>query len=260
MSRWPGHGPTPRTAAETFVMKDVNPSAETPGPEPRPAASIGNRERQRRRTARPGPTRRPGWRKRWRRSSLPAKLAHHGHLAHDAEPHERPMTEPQPPSPLHYRAWPGPPGSGSSVRAAARVHPEPKLLGSLRRTAGRHRSGDGRRRPPATASQATIGADLWRAAELVSETIETVMTDQVEGEIDLGRRRRPPVVIGYSMGGRTALHLGVAPPIKRLARSSSSARRPASSTRPTGPPAGRPTRPWPGALNVNRWTSSSTGG
>ncbi len=42
-------------------------------------------------------------------------------------------------------------------------------------------------------------ADLWRTADLVAATLATSAPD-------------PPVVIGYSMGGRTALHLALAHP------------------------------------------------
>ncbi len=46
-------------------------------------------------------------------------------------------------------------------------------------------------------------ADLWRTADLVATTIEARWP---------GHERDRPVVIGYSMGGRTALHLALAHP------------------------------------------------
>ncbi len=106
-----------------------------------------------------------------------------------------PTMTPRSSSPLHVRAWP----STGSPPALVLLHgftqntdcwgPFADELAASHPVMAVDAPGHGR--------SAHDDADLWRSADLVAATIAQTTS-------------APPVVVGYSMGGRTALHLALA--------------------------------------------------
>ena len=147
-----------------------------------------------------GPTRRPGWRRRWpgRRRSVRSPLV----------------------APLHAERV----GRAARARARPRVHPDRPAVGPLRRAARPAAAGWSRSTCPGHGGSGEVAADLdRRSGRCVGRR---------------GRAAAPFDLLGYSLGARFALHAALARARARSGGSSSSAAPPASRTTTRAPTGG----------------------